>query len=252
MRGLFSPKNAIASYHPLIPRFEPTAWDFVWQAQCAAERERRAGLEFLCQTYRPPLLSLLLGWGYSQPDAEDLVQGFLLYFIRTNAVAKADPSKGRFRNYLVAVLKHYVAKQRARAAAAKRGGWLRLVALEALPQEVIKCDAGYLPERIPQCDREWADEIARRVLARLRREYAGSRGQRRLFAELQRFVWSGEIDYLKLERKLRRPVATLRCDLSRLRRRARECLREELAGGVAPGELHAECGYLLRVLCAAD
>ena len=220
----------------------------MWQAHCRAEARRRAALDYLCRAYRPPLLSILLSWGHPQPDAEDLVQGFLLYFIRTNAVAKADPKKGRFRNFIVGVLKHYVAKQKLREARLKRGGWCRFVAFDALPSGGIAFDAGYLPDQVPKCDRDWAAGVSERALQRLQGEYAGSPCRRQLFRQLRGYLLVGEVPYAKLERKLGRPVATLWSDMSRMRTRYFELLREELAGSVAPDEVQAEFDYLLELL----
>lgn len=161
--------RAVAVLYPVtIPRFEETPWSSV---ECAGQAKmsarRREALEFICRTYRPPLLQQLLGWGYSMPDAEDLVQGFFLYFIRANVVARADRRKGRFRSFLIAVLRHYVAKQRLHARL-KRGGDCSFVSVEEPENGALALPAADVPSPVPQCDREWAAEIAQRALVRLR------------------------------------------------------------------------------------
>ena len=146
------------------------------------------------------------------------------------------------------MLKHYVAKQKLREARLKRGGWCRFVAFDALPPGGIAADAGYLPDQVPQCDRDWAADISKRGLKRLHDEYGGSRCRRQLFRQLRGYLLGGEVPYPKLERKLGRPKATLWSDMSRIRTRYFELLREELAASVAPDEVQAEFDYLLELL----
>ena len=44
-----------------------------------------------------------------------LTQGFLLHFIQSQAAARAHPGKGRFRDFLVGALEHYLIDSQTRA-----------------------------------------------------------------------------------------------------------------------------------------
>jgi RNA polymerase sigma-70 factor (ECF subfamily) len=60
--------------------------------------------------------------GYSPEDAQDLVQGFFLHLIEDKTLSRVNRSKGKFRSFLLASLKNYLANETDRARCLKRGG----------------------------------------------------------------------------------------------------------------------------------
>ena len=104
--------------------FATTRWTMVLHAAggkeagdtaCAA-----AALGELCQTYWYPLYAYARHRGHDPHDAEDLVQGFFAKLLRLDSLADVSPEKGRFRAFLLASLKNYLADDWRRASAAKR------------------------------------------------------------------------------------------------------------------------------------
>lgn len=87
------------------------------------ERRRRqyAVAEF-CRLYWKPLLRLVLARKIQPDEAEDLVQGFFIHFIESDAIARVDRAKGRFRDFLAGAFDHYLIDQRAWSQTVKRGG----------------------------------------------------------------------------------------------------------------------------------
>src|SRR5207247_10606687 len=83
-----------------------------------------AALTRLCRDYWPPLYSFVRRRGYSPADAQDLVQGFFAYLLRSKAYAHTNRNKGKFRSFLLASLKHYIADVWDREGALYRGGVL--------------------------------------------------------------------------------------------------------------------------------
>ena len=55
-------------------------------------------------------------------DAEDLTQGFFARFLKRNYLEGLSSEKGRFRAFLLAALKHFLANEHDRAGRQKRGG----------------------------------------------------------------------------------------------------------------------------------
>jgi len=55
-------------------------------------------------------------------DAQDLTQAFFARLLDKNWLEAATPERGRFRSFLLASLKHFVANERDRERALKRGG----------------------------------------------------------------------------------------------------------------------------------
>src|SRR5437773_9188147 len=67
-----------------------------------------------------------------QEDAEDLTQGFFALLLERRDLSAVRREKGRLRSYLLAALKHFLADERRRAMAIKRGKGERLIPLEEL------------------------------------------------------------------------------------------------------------------------
>src|SRR2546427_11611591 len=100
--------------------FATTHWSVVLTAgQCTSPQAAEA-LEKLCRTYWYPLYAYVRRQGHSPHDAQDLTQGFFVRLLEQNWVTKADREKGKFRSFLLSVLKHYLGVEGARANAAKR------------------------------------------------------------------------------------------------------------------------------------
>src|SRR5262245_15987407 len=107
-----------------------TLWSVVLQAKDSREPVRRAALNKLCETYWPSLYAYLRLRGFSVQDAEDLIQGFFAHFLGKDFLARVDPARGRFRNYLLAVLRNYVGNEIQHTRRDRRGGTSRALALD--------------------------------------------------------------------------------------------------------------------------
>lgn len=81
-----------------------------------------AALERLCRQYWRPLYVFARRKGHSEHDAQDLTQGFLADLLARNSLARAEPSRGRFRSFLLAAFCNYLANQRREQTTRKRGG----------------------------------------------------------------------------------------------------------------------------------
>src|SRR5215470_5057830 len=104
--------------------FASTRWTVVRQAADShtASSHALSALSELCQIYWRPVYVFLRRQGIPQHDAQDLTQGFFAELIESRAYTRADPTKGRFRSFLLRTLKHFVAHARDRDRAQKRGG----------------------------------------------------------------------------------------------------------------------------------
>src|SRR5512142_2247322 len=103
------------------PLFATTHWSVVLATADQDSPQATAALEQLCRTYWYPLYAYLRRRGYAHADAQDLTQGYFLQLLEHRSYARADPKRGRFRSFLLAGLNYYLADQRDRATAAKRG-----------------------------------------------------------------------------------------------------------------------------------
>ena len=92
-----------------------------------------------------------------------------------NARADANRERGRFRSFLLASLKHFLANEWDKAQAQKRGGQARVISLQADTAET-RYRHEPADEDTPDkaFDRRWALAVLDRVLGLLREEYVGS------------------------------------------------------------------------------
>jgi RNA polymerase sigma-70 factor (ECF subfamily) len=229
--------------------FVTTRWTVVLAAGRTNDTDgSRAALGELCQAYWFPLYAYVRRRGYGSHDAEDRVQGFFARLIRLNSVSELSREKGRFRAFLLAGLKHYLADEWDRESAAKRDvrrtvSW---DALEAEQRYASEPADRLTPERL--YERQWALALLEGVIRRLRGEYEAA-GKGGLFAALQAAVTGGAVDYGDLAERLGQSEGALRVAVHRLRQRYRQILREEIAHTVAREEdVETELADLRRVL----
>jgi len=93
-------------------QFGQTHWTLVLAAADRQSVGADQALEELCRAYWYPLYAFLRRSGRSPHDAQDLVQGFFVQLLaKESRLKSAQPAKGRFRTFLLACLKHYVANR---------------------------------------------------------------------------------------------------------------------------------------------
>jgi RNA polymerase sigma factor (sigma-70 family) len=237
--------------------FASTRWSMVLEAGNSATVSAHAfnALSELCQIYWRPLYSFLRRQGCSAEDARDLIQGFFADLIEKRAYARADRDKGRFRSFLLGALKHYAADVYDRGRALKRGGGMILQSLDdqatGEAEAQIARATKWQPEEI--YDREWAALLLRQALDRLTQECRLA-GKGDLLTHLMPYLSASEesaIPYEQMAERTHRPVATLRSDVARMRKRYRAILREVVRDTVLETEdVDEELRYLCRVLAA--
>jgi len=111
-------------------QFATTRWTLVAAAGKTATPEARTALAELCRLYWYPLYAFVRRRGYDADEALDLTQGFFTRLIEKNDLADADPDRGRFRSWLLASVKHFLANEWDRATAQKRGGGRAVYSLD--------------------------------------------------------------------------------------------------------------------------
>ena len=91
--------------------FPTTAWSMLEHAKSPDKAEVTAAMNRFIVGYWRPIYRFLRAKGCRHDTAEDLTQEFFLKFLDHDWLAKADASRGRFRNYLLAILKRFLADQ---------------------------------------------------------------------------------------------------------------------------------------------
>ena len=233
-------------------RFPTTCWSLV---VLAARREPTAecadALASLCASYWYALYAFARHLGYQVEDAKDVTQGFFACLLEKNYLREFNRERGRFRTFLLAAFRHYLANERHRAQAHKRGGRREVLSLDFEDAEgryrLEPADI-QTPERI--FERRWALTVLDRALARVGEEYAAT-GKRDYFDRLRCFLTGEPRPFLygQMAAELQTSEGAMRVAVHRLRRRFRQALQTEVAETVAdPAETADEIQYLIAVV----
>jgi len=239
---------------PGASRFEQTQWSIVLAAGAGEASGAAAALAQLCQTYWYPLYAFVRRQGSSHHDAQDLTQAFFGKLLEKGYIGDADRSRGRFRTFLLASLKHFLANEWDKRSAKKRGGGITFVPLDAdapdrFEHEAISSAAsGCSAEEL--YDRRWALTVLDRALAALRSAYAAN-DQAPVFDALKPCLTQGKgaAPYAEVALTLGMDENAVKVAAHRLRHRYREAIRTEIADTVSQEEdVEEEFRYLHEVL----
>ncbi|RPI91514.1 MAG: sigma-70 family RNA polymerase sigma factor [Chloroflexi bacterium] len=240
-----------SSLAPGTGKFAVTRWSVVLAAGKSESTHARAALEELCRAYWQPIYAFVRRQGHSPHDAQDLTQEFFARLLEKKYLETVDPAKGRFRSFLLASLKHFLANEWDKARALKRGGGQVLLAIEAHSAETayaLEPVEHLNPDKL--FERRWALALLHSVMARLREDYVRG-GKTELFEQLKTTL-TGErrsLPYADIGAALHTSEGAIKVAVHRLRQRYRELLRDEIERTVAsPAEVDEEIRALFGAL----
>jgi RNA polymerase sigma-70 factor (ECF subfamily) len=155
--------------------FEKTHWSVVLKAAQQDSPGAAEALERLCQAYRYPLYAEVRRRGHSYHDAEDLTQGFFACLIDKNFLKDITVEGGKFRSYLLTLLKRFLANEWNREHAQKRGGGKTILSIDDKADETRYAGEPADPSTPESLfDRRWAMTLLDRVMYRVRAERAAA------------------------------------------------------------------------------
>ena len=237
----------------VVARFATTQWSVVLKARDGPAPEAREALAELCETYWYPIYAFVQRSGFDQDEAQDLTQAYFACLLEKDFLDSVRPEAGRFRSFLLASLKHFLANEWDKQKAQKRGGHLRRVALTqegAASLYGVELASHLTPEDV--FEKKWAQTLFERALGSLQAEW-DKRGKTEQFRLYEGFLTQNEAEhsYGELATRLAQSTGATRVAVHRLRRRYAKLLREEIAGTVAdPSEIEDELRHVLEVLAA--
>jgi len=239
-----------------VERFASTQWSLVLTAKRGSSPSAEQALASLCAAYWPPLYAYLRRRGYDISDAQDLTQSFFARLLEKNYLEAVRSERGRFRSFLLAALKHFLANEWDRERAQKRGGGRQIISIE----EISSAEGSYrlddrahmlTPEKL--FERRWALTLLNQTISSLGTEYERA-GKGDLFEQLKSFLTGSDdgVHYSQVAAELKMSEGAVKTAVHRLRRRFRTLLRERIAQTVAhpeePSEVDYEIRYLLKAL----
>src|ERR1043166_5082683 len=158
-------REQTSSSEPRGDVFVTTRWTVVLSAGHKSSPQSDRALGELCQTYWYPLYAFVRRKGHSKEDAEDRTQAFFARFLEKNYLEGLSSEKGKFRAFLLAALKHFLANEWDRANRRKRGDGVTPLSLDWQnadrryridPADELSPDKLY--------DRAWAVTLLERVV----------------------------------------------------------------------------------------
>jgi RNA polymerase sigma factor (sigma-70 family) len=241
----------MSASHPGSP-FAPTRWTLVLRAR-GETPEARAALSELCEAYYQPVVRFLRREGRDEDAARELAQEFFARILERGELGAADPSRGRFRSYLLGSVKHFLSDRRKHEGRSKRGGAavhesIEQPATDGSAAREIADEGATVPDT--WFDREWALTVMARGLSETEADYKRG-GKTEHFERLKPWL-AGEAESLsqaEAARGLGMSEGAVKVAIHRLRKRFRELIRAEIAQTVAEGtDIDAELRYLIEVL----
>ena len=179
-----------------------------------------------------PLYSFARRAGHSPDDAQDLTQGFLSYVIHENVFRTASREFGRLRTFLLTAFRRYLSDIKDRDRAQKRGGNREILSLDAKIGEeryVGEVMDAVTPESL--FERNWAVLVLKNAYGELA-ESEKNAGRGTQFSAFEAFV-SPEAEviesYQEVAARLEIREDAARQTVSRLRKKFREILRQQIA-----------------------
>jgi RNA polymerase sigma factor (sigma-70 family) len=231
--------------------FRTTHWSLVWRARNGDSQAAASAREDLCRSYWRPIYAYLRRDRHSASDAQDLTHEFLSRLIHREWLDHLEHEHGKFRNFMLTFLKHFVSDQRDHARALKRGGGAITICLDELEAEE-RDNIAASPELTPEqaFERRWARAVMERAIARLEREYA-EQGRAAVYEELRKLSPGehSEEGYAAIGARLGLSEGGVKSAVHRMRKRHSELLREEIGRTVgSEDEIDEEIRFLMRTL----
>jgi len=230
--------------------FSTTHWSLVLCAGGDGTPESRDALAKLCEAYWYPVYAYIRRRGYPTEDARDLTQAFFTRLLEKRDLRSADPTRGRFRSFLLTAVRHFLANEFDWRAALKRGAGHATFSLEIDSGEnrYIREPPDLLdPEKI--FERRWAMDLLGRAVESLRADCARA-GDSRLFEALRPCLTDAKSapSHRAIGEHLEMSEGAVGVAVHRLRHRFGAALRREVAQTVSADAVDDELRYLLRAL----
>lgn len=150
--------------------FRTTHWSEIFNARATDDIRQKVVMEALLKKYWKPVYCCIRHRGYDNEQAKDLTQGFFHeVLLNSNLIQQADPTKGRFRTFLLTALNHHLVSMSRKEKAKKRmpKGQMLLLGSDDLPDLPETCSSMNSDQAFNYV---WATQILDQVLTQVEQE----------------------------------------------------------------------------------
>ncbi|HET7065140.1 MAG TPA: hypothetical protein VFI49_12770 [Rudaea sp.] len=228
--------------------FGHTQWSLAMRSEAPQAIDAREALVKLCLRYWYPIYAYLRRFGHGPASAQEITRSFLQHLFRHFSDSGTALAQGRFRQYLLARLREFLASDMQESPA----GEVVAELIEPPPDLELRNERDNAGAQSPDqaYQQSFAYELLARASERLREE-ARQTGRLDMYDALEPFLAMdpSPAENEELARRLGTRSVTIVVALRRLRQRFREVIDTELADTVASAdELQAEQQALYAVL----
>ncbi len=229
-------------------RFLTTQWTHVLSAR-GETAEAKQSLKELCDRYYAPVYAFVESYSHHDQNARDWTHAFFAKVLEGRSLDSVIQSRGRFRSYLLGAVKHFLADEREKDQASKRGGLVSLVSVDQVDEFSLTTNTHYAMPPDAAFDRQWAMSILQHSLKNLEEELG--EGQATRFELLRPWLSGEPIDRSHADVAVRLGVSieVVKITIHRWRKRFREIVKGHIASTVSDSaEVEEELGYLIQAL----
>ncbi len=222
--------------------YPSTLWTTIRRFQLGGP-DAEAALETLLERYRGVIAARFHKCGFPEPD--QCVQEFISKRFLPRLLAKADPTKGRFRGFLGKALTWFILDEIGKRGRDRLG--------QAAPLDTIGNDSpstalALSPEKIEfEMDRALAIAIVGRAFSKLRDQYAANGREDAFKAFEGAILGTSKERYAEIAHRLGTTEGTIKVDAHKFRRALRDRIMREVRDLVPEGEGEDEAKYLLSL-----
>lgn len=222
-----------------------TMWVVIAKARAGDMEE----LDRLLRYYRPPVLSFIRNRIPDADEAEDVTQEVFVTLVQDDVLSRVDPSKGKFRTLLLAVVRHVLSERRRSDTAVKRGSGRKPVSLDAPAGPSAEASLGGLiaaPSEDAAFDALWVENLVRLAMNQLRGMSLkeGTRHFEALFAHV-----SDGLSYSDIAAKMGVTVTDVKNYVHQARLRLRRLVLQEIQSySASRAEYEEEVAYLMKLM----
>jgi len=234
--------------HSSSRRFMTTHWTNVISSR-GETVEAKQSLRELCDRYYAPVFAFVESYTKRDQSARDWTHAFFAILLSGKSLDTVVRERGKFRSYLLGAVKHFLADERAKEKAEKRGGSVSHVSIDDC--DLSSANANTYDSMPPDAyfDRQWAMSILHHSLSDLELELGREHSAK--FQLLR--PWLGgdsiELSQADVALKLGLSIEVVKTTIHRWRKRFREITKIHIASTVSNvSEVDEELGYLIDAL----
>jgi RNA polymerase sigma factor (sigma-70 family) len=220
-----------------------------WTVLLSAREQHAAGMEQLLSLYSDPIYAYYRRQGLTPSDAEDLTQHMLMeFFLVKKSHETVSPTRGRFRDFLLASARNALLDWRKHGRAQRRGGDRKCFSLDELKEQWAHWEPADSDSPEAEFERQWARSTWLAALELFR-----ARNSPELVEALDAFYAGGDRPTQEqAAAQLGVSVACLNSRLYTARRRLFECIQEIVRATIEdPRDLGRELNWLRDMLAEA-